>query len=157
MDELTALHMKHGYYIDISKTANGCIVKSPANILLVPQHLPETTIYKIEDHILNINNNDYAVPNYAVRSIILTDILMKMTQLNMPLSLVVFFDGLTQKKSLTEIINPPDDESDRKKDVTLLQSLSKIMLGEIDSEDAKKMGIGIGFQLIFNICKKGGI
>ncbi len=157
MNNMTQLHIKNKYYIDVQKTSSGCIVKTPGNILSSPQFLPETTEYKIENNILSVNRADYVIPNYAIRGVILVDIMMKVTKLGLPLDLVLYFDGLTQKKGLLEIIDAPKNLEEKNKDGLLFKNLADIMLGGFDSEDAKKNEIGIGYNLIYQICEKGGI
>lgn len=157
MNELVQAHVKNGFYIDITKTKNGCRIKTPANIFLDPQHLAETTEYKIENGILYINDDDYLVPQYSIRSLILIDIMMKAQKLAIPFSLILYFDTLEAKQNITEILDEPKDILEKQKDNLLLMSLSGIILGEFDSEDAKKYNILEGFYLIYSICQKGGI
>lgn len=157
MNEIIQLHIKNKYYIDVHKQDNGCIVKTPANIFTEPQFNAETTVYKIENNILSVNNYDYVVPNYCIRTLILVDILLKLTKLEIPLKLLLFFDGLQQKNSLLELISVPGDAEDKRKDILMFHNLSAIMLSEFDIDDARKLDIEQGYSLILQICEKGGI
>lgn len=157
MNDLINLHIKNKYYIDIKKQNRGCIVSTPANILSKPQHLAEITNYVIDNNILSINNEDFIVPNYAARITIFADILMKMTKLNMTKELLLFFDGIEQKKSLLEILSPPANDEDYKKDKFMFQNISRIVFGEYDRINAEEDGIEEGFNLIYDIFAKGGI
>jgi hypothetical protein len=157
MNELLNLHMKNKYFMEIRKTPNGCVVSTPANIFYKPQFIPEITNYVIENNILCVNQQDYVVPNYASRIVILADVFMKMTKLGIPSELLLCFDGLERKPSLAALLDSPKNLEDKEKDIHLFQNIGDIILGTYDKNDAQKNGVLTAFGLIYDIFAKGGI
>lgn len=161
MDEIINFHLEHKYFVDVSKIKDGCSVKFPKNLIVIPNIQEYSIDYKIVSDGLMIVSNEFtkhfAMDNSVKRASIVVDIVLKTLQRNISGNLILVFDGIVQKKKISEILNPPVEKGDVLKDKKLLKNCLDILTNGADYYEMNKIGIGDQYNYLVNLINNGGL
>lgn len=161
MDELVKFHIKHKYFVNVNKTEDGCNVIYPANYLINPQFNSQNINYRLNDegfeYITENYSSQYDIVKYARRFAVLTDIILKATNINIPNKLILIRSNNELKGSLIQILEPPTDQEDLLKEQLVAEVYADIVMGLFDYSSANKLGILRGYEGLIRLIESGGL
>ena len=166
MNECLNLHIQHKYIVEtVLRGPNNLIVTFPKNLYL---NLPSlSTLYQIlpKQFILSrINGKEYKydAPPYALRVLLMADILMYLDKYDIDTSLIVIYDKdgnrLTPSNGIMDLVTPEYREGDikaEKQEMALIGVLTQIVLGEFSNikQDVSKFDIEEGVEILFSLLQ----
>lgn len=168
MNECLQLHIKHNYVVEaVVQGKNSLSVTFPKNNYL---ELPsQSTFYQIlpKQFILSRINGKgkeykFDAPSYALRVLLMADILVNLDKYDIDTSLIVIYDKdrqrLTPDNGIMDLITPEYKDGDigsEKQEMALIGVLTQIVLGEFNNikQDVKKFDIEEGVEVLFNLLQ----
>lgn len=157
------IHLKNDYFIKIRRIvgSNGCFIEIPENRIENQPALK--THYKLNSGGLTVdygNNDGWKIigPAYALRILILCDLLLKIADHHIDMSLIVYYNENgehVKDGGIFKIIDSPfeEDGEDRQKELLLYEKLKDLFAGksEVDEDELRKEGILEGYTRILEI------
>jgi hypothetical protein len=159
--EIIYIHIKNKYFVTVTKKNEEILAIFPSNYLKIPAIDTYYTSYKIEENKLIFqssisNTKSYDVENYASRLAIVTDIVCKAKQLNIPSQLIISLDGMTTKKNILELIPVPKGK-DLTKEKKFKKYYTEILENTYSEQQAIEEDILSGYKLLRTIVNNNGI
>jgi hypothetical protein len=159
MNDLIEFHLKNKYYVDVSKTDNGCVAKFPSSQFLTPKIPAQIVEYfcRSDEIIVNLGNNKitYPVVEYARNPLIMADIFLKTSFRKISVKLILLFDGLNRVNKFSNILKGSVSEENQKKEKLIVNSFSDILLGCFSIKDDES-NIIEGVNQIVNLIDRRG-
>ena len=168
------LHKDADYYISVQKMkdCNGCDVIIPENIMIdtpkiycryvlgnnkLEAFISDSSI-KVTDKCINV-----VAPNYALRTVIIADLLAKAYEIGIDTGLVCYYnekgdDVSEESKGIYGLMDKPfKTEEDSNKEIFLFNSLLELFGGqcEITEKEIEEKGVMAGYNCILQLLRDG--
>ena len=161
MNPCLELHIKHNYFIKAEKIKDNQLkVRFPKNI---QESLPELeTTYQLLDKEFIMSRNgkirQLPAPNYALRTLMMADILINLDIYDIATELIVLYDNneiVKPANGLMDMITPKFDAGDEKKELGMTTMLTQVVLGDFSDvkQNTEKFDIAQGVEVLFLLLK----
>jgi len=157
MNKCLELHIKHNYFVKAEKLKENQVkVRFPKHI---KESLPELeTTYQLLDKefIMSYNGKlrKLKSPNYALRTLMMADILINLDVYDIATELIVLYENneiVKPANGLMDLIKPTFDAGDEKKELGMTTILTQVVLGDFSDvkQNTEKFDIEEGVEVLF--------
>lgn len=162
--DVTDFHVKNDYIVSVTRGAGNSVLANFPKVTIFGNKVKEKTYsYLIDNNkVLKTEGEDsveFEAPPYSLRSFVYLDIVILCNKRGISYDLIVCknFDGSKHLGSPHQLLDPPKEEGEKKREIEFRKILAQMIVGNVDTKEAQNLGFEDGYKKVVELLTKKGI